>query len=79
MLRVRPKMMTVMTTILGLVPIMWATGAGSGPMKRMAAPMIGGLISSTILTLILIPILFTMYKEFQLRRKQRALDAAAGL
>lgn len=67
-LRVRPKMMTVMTTILGLIPIMWATGAGSGPMKRMAAPMIGGLISSTIHTLVLIPVYYAMFKEYQLRK-----------
>lgn len=68
-LRVRPKMMTVMTTIMGLIPIMWATGAGSGPMKRMAAPMIGGLISSTIHTLVLIPVYYAMFKEYQMRRR----------
>lgn len=73
-LRVRPKMMTVMTTIMALLPIMWATGAGSGPMKRMAAPMIGGLISSTIHTLILIPVYYAMFKEWQLSRKQTGVN-----
>ncbi len=51
-LRVRPKIMTVATTILGLLPIMWATGAGARPTQHMVAPMIGGLVSSTVLTLI---------------------------
>ena len=67
-LRVRPKMMTVVTTILALAPIMWATGAGSGPMKRMAAPMIGGLVTSMLFTLILIPVCYAMYREFLARR-----------
>jgi len=67
-LRVRPKMMTVMTTILGLLPIMWATGAGAGPMKRMAAPMIGGLVTSTIHTLVLIPVYYALYKQWSARR-----------
>ncbi|MFQ5511546.1 MAG: efflux RND transporter permease subunit [Candidatus Krumholzibacteriia bacterium] len=61
-IRVRPKLMTVATTIMGLLPIMWMIGAGSRPMKRMAAPMIGGLISSTILTLIVIPAIYAIVK-----------------
>ena len=75
-MRVRPKIMTVATTIMALVPIMWATGAGSGPMKRLAAPMIGGLITSTIHTLILIPVYFAMFKQFQLRRTRRKMCEA---
>ncbi|MFQ5654326.1 MAG: efflux RND transporter permease subunit, partial [Planctomycetota bacterium] len=70
-LRVRPKMMTVATTILALVPIMWATGAGARPMKRLAAPMIGGLVSSTILTLVVIPAVY-----YLARRVQHGLRAA---
>jgi len=60
--RVRPKLMTVVTTILGLVPIMWAHGAGADTTRRIAAPMIGGLISSTILTLIIIPAIYAIWK-----------------
>ena len=71
-LRVRPKMMTVVTTILALVPIMWSVGAGAGPMKRMAAPMIGGLITSTLHTLILIPVYYAMLHEWRARRASRA-------
>lgn len=63
--RVRPKMMTVATTLLGLMPLMWATESGAKIMKRLAAPMIGGLFTSTILTLVLIPII---YEWLQLRR-----------
>jgi len=51
-LRVRPKMMTVASTMFGLLPIMWATGSGADTMKRIAAPMIGGMVTSTALTLI---------------------------
>ena len=58
--RVRPKIMTVATTIAGLLPIMWGTGTGSVAMKRIAAPMIGGLVSSTILTLVVIPAIYYM-------------------
>ncbi len=57
-MRVRPKMMTVSTTFIGLLPILWSSEAGSEIMKRLAIPMIGGLITSTILTLIIIPILY---------------------
>jgi Cu(I)/Ag(I) efflux system membrane protein CusA/SilA len=64
-MRVRPKVMTVATTILGLMPIMWMAGAGAGPMKRMAAPMIGGLVSSLLLTLIVIPAVYALLKAWQ--------------
>jgi Cu(I)/Ag(I) efflux system membrane protein CusA/SilA len=71
-MRVRPKMMTVTTTIMGLMPIMWATGAGARPMKRMAAPMIGGLVSSLVLTLIVIPAIYAIVKEWRIRREAKA-------
>ena len=60
--RVRPKIMTVATTLIGLLPVMYGTGAGSQIMKRIAAPMVGGLVSSTIMTLIIIPVLYDMWK-----------------
>lgn len=67
--RVRPKLMTVFTTIAGLLPIMWGSGAGSQMMKRIAAPMVGGLVSSTILTLFVIPVLFYIIKQRELKRE----------
>ena len=67
--RVRPKLMTVFTTLIGLIPIMFGTETGSEVMKRIAAPMVGGLISSTIFTLIMIPALYIMVRKFQYRRQ----------
>jgi len=66
--RVRPKMMTVVAIMAGLLPIMWSTGAGSEVMRRIAAPMVGGMISSTVLTLIVIPAIYAMVEEWRLRR-----------
>ncbi len=60
--RVRPKMMTVMTMILGLLPLLWSHGTGADVMKRIAAPMIGGLVTSTILTLVIIPAIYAIWK-----------------
>ncbi len=65
--RVRPKIMTVATTLIGLLPVMWGTETGSQVMKRIAAPMVGGLISSTILTLIIIPVVYDIWKRCQFR------------
>jgi Cu(I)/Ag(I) efflux system membrane protein CusA/SilA len=67
--RVRPKMMTVFSTVVGLLPIMWSTGTGSEAMKRIAAPMVGGMVSSTILTLVVIPVIYTLWKEWEIRRR----------
>ncbi|CEG09469.1 Cation efflux system protein CusA [Afipia felis] len=64
--RVRPKMMTVVAIMAGLLPIMWSTGTGSEIMQRIAVPMIGGMISSTLLTLIVIPAIFGLAKGFRL-------------
>lgn len=66
--RLRPKLMTVATSLLGLVPIMFATGIGSDVMKPLVAPMIGGLLTSAVHVLIMTPILFIMMKERSLRR-----------
>ncbi len=60
--RVRPKMMTVAAIMGGLLPIMWASGTGADVMKRIAAPMIGGMVSSTILTLLVIPVLYILWR-----------------
>ena len=65
--RVRPKMMTVTTTICGLLPLMWSTGTGADAMKRIAAPMVGGLITSTVLTLIIIPVIYAIWKGRELK------------
>ncbi|MGI9172572.1 MAG: efflux RND transporter permease subunit [Chthoniobacterales bacterium] len=61
--RVRPKMMTVTAIIAGLLPIMWSHGAGADTMKRIAAPMVGGMISSTILTLLIIPAIYFAWRS----------------
>ncbi|MCA1958572.1 MAG: efflux RND transporter permease subunit [Nitrospira sp.] len=58
--RVRPKMMTVAAIRGGLLPIMWTTGTGADMMKRIAAPMIGGMVSSTVLTLLVIPVMYAL-------------------
>lgn len=61
--RVRPKMMTVVAIMAGLIPILWSTGAGSEIMQRIAVPMIGGMVSSTVLTLVVIPAIYALVKE----------------
>ncbi len=66
--RVRPKMMTVVAIMAGLLPIMWGTGTGSEVMRRIAAPMVGGMISSTVLTLVVIPAIYALVKQWRLRR-----------
>ena len=65
--RVRPKMMTVAAIMGGLHPIMWTSGTGADVMKRIAAPMIGVMVSSTILTLIVIPVLYFIWKRRSMR------------
>jgi Cu(I)/Ag(I) efflux system membrane protein CusA/SilA len=66
--RVRPKMMTVVAIMAGLLPIMWGTGTGSEVMSRIAAPMVGGMISSTVLTLAVIPAIYALVKQWSLQR-----------
>jgi Cu(I)/Ag(I) efflux system membrane protein CusA/SilA len=70
-LRVRPKLMTVATMLIGLVPLLWATGSGADVMKRIAAPMVGGLLSSAFLTLELIPVVYTYWRYAQMKRAHR--------
>ena len=68
--RVRPKMMTVVAITAGLLPIMWGTGTGSEVMRRIAAPMVGGMISSTVLTLIVIPALYALFKAREVKGRK---------
>jgi Cu(I)/Ag(I) efflux system membrane protein CusA/SilA len=70
--RVRPKMMTASAIIIGLLPIMWSHGTGADVMKRIAAPMIGGMVSSTILTLIVIPVLYMLWRGRSLPANERS-------
>jgi Cu(I)/Ag(I) efflux system membrane protein CusA/SilA len=65
--RVRPKMMTVTAIMAGLLPILWGTGTGASVMKRIAAPMVGGMLSSTVLTLVVIPAVYSLWKEREVR------------
>jgi Cu(I)/Ag(I) efflux system membrane protein CusA/SilA len=69
--RVRPKLMTVTTTIIGLLPILYGTETGTRVMKRIAAPMVGGLLSSTVLTLVVLPAMYLIWKRFELRKALR--------
>ena len=69
--RVRPKMMTVAAIMAGLVPILWSTGSGSEIMQRIAVPMIGGMVSSTVLTLVVIPAIFALVEGARMRSRSR--------
>jgi Cu(I)/Ag(I) efflux system membrane protein CusA/SilA len=69
--RLRPKVMTITTMAAGLLPLLWADGAGSEVIRRVAAPMLGGLLTSAFLTLEVLPVLYTMWRHAQLRRAQR--------
>ncbi len=76
--RVRPKLMTVLTDFIALMPILWATTPGAGPMKRIAIPVIGGVITSAIHTLVLIPVYYTLYKRWeQWKETRRGGDSEA--
>ena len=70
--RIRPKMMTVCAIIFGLIPIMWSSGAGASVMKRIAAPMIGGMASATLLTLFILPIAYGLILQRRAAKEQRA-------
>jgi Cu(I)/Ag(I) efflux system membrane protein CusA/SilA len=75
--RVRPKLMTVATMMIGLVPLLWSQGAGADVMKRVAAPMVGGLFTSAFLTLEIIPVVYTYWRYAQLRKEQRQMREVA--
>ena len=67
-LRLRPKIMTVVTSMMGLIPVMWATGAGADMMKPLTAPMIGGLFTSAIHVLVVTPVLFVIKMNMHLKK-----------
>jgi Cu(I)/Ag(I) efflux system membrane protein CusA/SilA len=69
--RIRPKIMTVSVILAGLVPIMFSTGTGADVMKRIAAPMVGGVVTSTILELIIYPAIYVIWKERELGRAEK--------
>jgi Cu(I)/Ag(I) efflux system membrane protein CusA/SilA len=78
--RIRPKFMTVATMFLGLVPILWSTGAGAEVMKRIAAPMVGGLATSFLMELIVYPVLYERWKSRALPRvSSEAQEPLPGL
>ena len=70
--RIRPKLMTVLTTMIGLVPVLWSTGTGADVMKRIAAPMVGGLVTSFLLELTVYPALFALWKSRGLSKDEPA-------
>ena len=76
--RVRPKIMTVTAIMAGLLPILWGNGAGASVMKRIAAPMVGGMISSTILTLVVIPAVYALVRGTRLSTRGALGVAADG-
>ena len=76
--RVRPKMMTVVAIIAGLLPIMWSAGTGSEVMQRIAVPMIGGMVSSTVLTLVVIPAVYGLVKGWRLPVRRPKLAEATN-
>jgi len=65
-------MMTVIAIIAGLLPIFWGHGAGASVMRRIAAPMVGGMVSATFLTLLVIPAIYSLWQEARLRSEARA-------
>ncbi len=78
MLRLRPKVMTVATSLIGLIPIMWSTGVGADVMKPLAAPMIGGLVTSTIHVLVVTPVLFAFMKLHALKKGRLEVSKMAN-
>jgi Cu(I)/Ag(I) efflux system membrane protein CusA/SilA len=72
--RIRPKLMTVLTTMIGLSPLLWSTGAGADVMKRIAAPMVGGLVTSFLLELTVYPAVFAIWKSRKLDPTTRPLE-----
>jgi len=77
--RVRPKMMTVTAIMAGLLPILYGNGTGASVMKRIAAPMVGGMVSSTVLTLVVIPAVYSLWKENSLEHRQFSARLAQPL
>jgi Cu(I)/Ag(I) efflux system membrane protein CusA/SilA len=76
--RVRPKIMTVASTMIGLLPILWGSGTGASVMKRIAVPMVGGMLTSTLLTLLVLPAIYSLWKERGLPGAERSRAGMAG-
>lgn len=74
--RIRPKTMTVATAFIGLVPLLWASGAGADTMRRLAAPMIGGLVTSYLMELLIYPVIFYTAKKFAMRKQFAGMTAS---
>jgi Cu(I)/Ag(I) efflux system membrane protein CusA/SilA len=74
--RIRPKLMTVACAFIGLMPVMWATGSGADMMKRVAAPMMGGLVTSFVLELLVYPAVYALWK-WRFVMKRGTVDVAA--
>ena len=74
--RIRPKLMTVLTTVIGLLPVMWSTGTGADVMKRIAAPLFGGIVTSFLLELTVYPAIFALWKRRESSEAPAALPAA---
>jgi Cu(I)/Ag(I) efflux system membrane protein CusA/SilA len=70
--RLRPKMMTVVAIMAGLAPILWSEGTGADVMKRIAAPMVGGMVTSTVLTLVVIPAIYFLWRRWQVARENKS-------
>lgn len=68
--RIRPKIMTVLTSMIGLMPIMWSTGTGADMMKRIAAPMVGGLTTSFLMELVVYPAIYLLWKKKEVIKKE---------
>jgi copper/silver efflux system protein len=66
--RVRPVLMTVVSDIGGLLPLLWVGGVGAGTMRRIAAPVVGGLVTAMLLALVVIPVVYSLWREWQIRR-----------
>jgi Cu(I)/Ag(I) efflux system membrane protein CusA/SilA len=75
--RIRPKMMTVMAILMGLLPIMWSHGAGADVMKRIATPMVGGVITSFVLELLIYPVIFAVWRGWRLAHRHEGKPPAA--
>ena len=78
MKRVRPKAMTACVIIAGLAPILWSHGAGADVMKRIATPMVGGVVTSTVMELVVYPAIFYLWRSRSLRKGEATLGQTAA-
>jgi Cu(I)/Ag(I) efflux system membrane protein CusA/SilA len=76
--RLRPKIMTVTAIMAGLAPILWSSGTGADVMKRIAAPMVGGMVTSTVLTLLVLPAIYLLWRRWELARQPDLASGGAG-